>query len=310
MPDKTNLIKNTSLVVLLITTLLLSFLLFDAHKKHQIERLNLKSETEKNLEHLEQKFVDSLKYYQALEDATHAFFEKDYNKALILLQASDSLLKDSIWTYRLNHYITHKDSAQEAKHIMSLSNNNLRIKLQTTEQTLAEVEEKLLKERHLKDTLEIVMQNIRNRYELAVKKSQALEDTVALLKTSYGELKFANTKGQLVTYYGEVKNGKAHEYGIGVTEGISTYVGSWKNNLPQGKGKYRWDNGHVYQGDFNDGKREGFGVYSFDTGEKYVGEWKDDLRHGKGAFHSKDGSILFEGYWVKDRYDKQASVQR
>jgi hypothetical protein len=84
-------------------------------------------------------------------------------------------------------------------------------------------------------------------------------------------------------------------------------MGNWKDNVRHGQGRYRWENGHVYVGTFVEGKREGEGTYLFDTGEKYVGDWKNDLRHGKGGFYDKNGNLLFEGLWVKDRYDKQAT---
>jgi hypothetical protein len=38
-----------------------------------------------------------------------------------------------------------------------------------------------------------------------------------------------------------------------------TYEGFFKDDLPHGKGAYRWANGSIFEGNFIDGMRQGYG---------------------------------------------------
>lgn len=77
------------------------------------------------------------------------------------------------------------------------------------------------------------------------------------------------------TYTGACNNGKAN--GEGKSVGIDTYEGTFKNGLPEGKGKYTWKNGNYY-----------------------FGNWKKGLKDGKGEIHLED-SVIY-GFWKKDVY--------
>ncbi|KAH9598967.1 MORN motif [Trypanosoma melophagium] len=67
-------------------------------------------------------------------------------------------------------------------------------------------------------------------------------------------------------------------------ENGSTYVGTWLNDKPHGKGKYTLpgDKGYVYEGEFLNGERSGNGTCTFTNGRRYEGEWLQDKMHGKG----------------------------
>ena len=84
------------------------------------------------------------------------------------------------------------------------------------------------------------------------------------------------------TYDGACNNGKAN--GEGTAIGVDSYVGTFKNGLPDGKGKYTWKNG-----------------------DYYFGEWKKGLKEGKGELHLPVNGVdsVISGYWKKDMYKGQ-----
>lgn len=58
----------------------------------------------------------------------------------------------------------------------------------------------------------------------------------------------------------------------------------------------------TYTGEFANGKPNGngTGIYPYGT---YTGNYKDGVRQGNGKFESKDGSNIYEGTFVNDKYD-------
>ena len=56
----------------------------------------------------------------------------------------------------------------------------------------------------------------------------------------------------------------------------SSYVGWWKDNLKDGIGIRRYNDGMVYQGQYKEGKWHGMGKFTYPDGEFYQGEFKDD----------------------------------
>jgi hypothetical protein len=104
-----------------------------------------------------------------------------------------------------------------------------------------------------------------------------------------------------VVYVGEVREGRANGYGVGVWNTGSTYDGDWEDNLRHGRGVFRWKDGEVYDGDFLRDMRTGRGTYVFTTGERWEGEWLDDMRHGEGVLFDARGRVRVRGRWQKDR---------
>jgi len=84
------------------------------------------------------------------------------------------------------------------------------------------------------------------------------------------------------TYTWACNNGKAN--GEGISVGVDTYEGTFKNGLPEGKGKYTWKNG-----------------------DYYFGGWKKGLKEGKGELHLPVNGVdsVISGYWKKDVYRGQ-----
>lgn len=91
-------------------------------------------------------------------------------------------------------------------------------------------------------------------------------------------------------YYGELKDGKKHGYGI-----LYGTIGG---------------RGFKYEGEWKEGKKDGHGVWTYEDGEKYDGEWKNNLRHGHGIEYTQSGSKITEGNWVKGKLDGKAIITR
>lgn len=66
---------------------------------------------------------------------------------------------------------------------------------------------------------------------------------------------------------------KRHGFGIKQFEDGSRYTGLWKNNIPNGKGRFDYSNGDVFEGNFAEGVMDGFGEMKKDTGEVYKGHF-------------------------------------
>ena len=82
------------------------------------------------------------------------------------------------------------------------------------------------------------------------------------------------------------------------------YIGEITNDeIPNGKGKYFFNNGEIYEGSIKEDKFEGNGKYIYENGEYYIGEWKEDLRNGKGILYYKNGNIKYQGDFINDKYE-------
>lgn len=78
-------------------------------------------------------------------------------------------------------------------------------------------------------------------------------------------------------YTGKCLNGLAN--GKGKSIGEDTYIGNFKDGMPDGKGKYLYKNGDIFQGYWKNGFKDGKGKFTYSiNGEKYIlnGYWKND----------------------------------
>jgi len=87
--------------------------------------------------------------------------------------------------------------------------------------------------------------------------------------------------------------------GKGEPKWAGTYQGEWHQNLKQGKGVFKYQNGDVYEGSWSKGMKHGAGIYTYSSGDRYEGMFKDNLLHGKGTLISANGDRL-EGVWLND----------
>ncbi|KAK9917488.1 hypothetical protein WJX75_004962 [Coccomyxa subellipsoidea] len=78
-----------------------------------------------------------------------------------------------------------------------------------------------------------------------------------------------------------------------------TYIGGWRNGLPEGEGRYCWADGSTYDGGWKNGSKHGLGTYTWPNGASYKGEWQNGCMHGVGSFKSPDGTC-YEGGWAQD----------
>lgn len=77
-------------------------------------------------------------------------------------------------------------------------------------------------------------------------------------------------------YTGKCKNELAN--GKGKSIGEDTYIGTFKDGLPDGKGRYYFKNGDVFKGLWKNGQREGKGKFEYTlNGENHtlIGYWKE-----------------------------------
>jgi hypothetical protein len=115
-----------------------------------------------------------------------------------------------------------------------------------------------------------------------------------------------NGKDQ-VFYIGDMKDGMAEGYGVGLFSTGGRYEGQWKENMRHGEGRYEWSDGEYFVGNYANDKRHGYGEYFFKNGKKYEGFWLDSKRHGYGRILSKAGKIEFQGLWENDHFIKSAT---
>ena len=101
------------------------------------------------------------------------------------------------------------------------------------------------------------------------------------------------------------KENKIIREGKGVFKYLSpenlTYIGYWKNDMKNGKGKLI-DNKDkiIFEGNFDNNKKNGNGILIFVNGDKYEGNFREDIREGKGIYFWKDGS-KWEGNFINNQ---------
>lgn len=189
-----------------------------------------------------------------------------------LYQIQEKLLNEKEW--RIQYYGRQVDSLTKYASNYALESAAAR---EYREQIQRQMATLLLEEQELKKSLQSTQENLPVSIE------------------------FVNRKGVKVSYFGEVKNGKANGYGVGFYEGGGVYRGFWMENMRHGQGMYTWKNGDTYEGNYSQGERDGFGIYTFVSGEKYRGDWKSDVREGYGELWSPDGQLQWKGQWQKDK---------
>jgi len=84
-------------------------------------------------------------------------------------------------------------------------------------------------------------------------------------------------------YIGDCKSGLAH--GEGVAKGTDIYSGTFKKGLPHGEGIYTFADGGIYVGSFKEGKKSGLGKLKL-----------------------ADGTVVKEGVWKDDEFDREQEV--
>ncbi len=258
----------------------------------------------KSYQKTEDDYKNTLTYYKTIALANSYLLDKNYKEALDLYMQADSLIaREFNWEELVMKYIDLTEKDLENMADLKSLNTNLNNSLGSLSNSIQNMKEDVEnKEIHI-DTLKRKLKEATHEIEGYMTSIGRLRNEIEKIKSSYASLSFTTPQKMKVSYFGEVKDDEANGYGMGVFDSKGIYEGQWKNGLRHGKGKYTWlSNGDIYEGEFYEGKRQGYGKYVFASGERYEGDWKDDLRHGKGAFFSKEGKVLLDGNWEKDKF--------
>jgi len=147
------------------------------------------------------------------------------------------------------------------------------------------------------------------------------------------QIEFETLAAANYEYKGQVKNGKAHGYGVktfksnnktgkiesgffrnGFLDGFGiaiypsggSYHGEWKEYQYHGQGTKIWNKGpgkvDVYKGRFERDQRNGHGTYTSDNGDIYVGNWVNDKKHGHGKLTYNASGKTEEGEWKDSKF--------
>ena len=57
-----------------------------------------------------------------------------------------------------------------------------------------------------------------------------------------------------------------------------------------------------YEGNFFNNYKEGYGKYINIDGYYYIGQWNKDSFNGKGILYTENGSIRYEGEFIKNKF--------
>ena len=113
-------------------------------------------------------------------------------------------------------------------------------------------------------------------------------------------------------YEGYTKNKLYDGFGIyhnkNTEEDFETYTGEWHNNLPHGKGKCIYQNGHIYEGMWSNGLYSGLGKYIFKTGDSFSGYFLSGNFHGNGKLVRQNKAMIF-GNWKYGQLNKINKIQ-
>ena len=82
----------------------------------------------------------------------------------------------------------------------------------------------------------------------------------------------------------------------------SYYIGEWKDNYQEGKGKEFWIDGTYYEGEYKNGKKWGVGKLHLPDGSIYDGQFKDGEVNGKGKIIYSD-KREYEGDWINNKFN-------
>ncbi len=86
------------------------------------------------------------------------------------------------------------------------------------------------------------------------------------------------------------------------------FVGNFDDGHFQGEGTFRFSNGDVYEGNWEAGVMQGSGKMRYQNGNVYTGEWKNGMRDGKGELVYRSGSF-YKGNWKQDEKSGKGYTQ-
>ena len=130
-------------------------------------------------------------------------------------------------------------------------------------------------------------------------------------KLGFGIITYEDTSKIMGNFYDSKLGGVVYFYNCGLDN--STYIGEYKNNIPDGYGIYSrqglklegmnwnknyindigialWDEGDIYEGEFRNNLKEGIGTYRWDDGASYMGNFQNNQINGYGIMNFANGN--------------------
>lgn len=107
--------------------------------------------------------------------------------------------------------------------------------------------------------------------------------------------------GTVMTYTGEMREGKRSGRGRITWTNGSQYEGEFANGKFDGKGHYKWARGDQYEGDFVQGERTGRGRFLGANGDQYEGDFVYGIYQGQGRMTKSNGE-QYQGEFFNGKY--------
>ncbi|MBF0553355.1 MAG: DnaJ domain-containing protein [Nitrospirae bacterium] len=111
--------------------------------------------------------------------------------------------------------------------------------------------------------------------------------------------KSAFTWADGTTYLGEFKDGMPNGQGVLSYHSGWKYAGEFRSGMPHGEGTLTYPNGTIYAGQWKDGKKNGHGTLTHPNGTTYTGQWQDNTKHGQGTV-TYPNATAYVGQWEYD----------
>ena len=122
-------------------------------------------------------------------------------------------------------------------------------------------------------------------------------------KIYFGYWKHDKMNGLGKQIYCEVNIDNINNFDIfSENKSYSYYIGEWKDNLKEGKGKEFWPDGTYYEGEYRNGKKWGEGKLKLPDGSIYNGQFKNGEINGKGKIIYSDKKE-YEGDWINNKFN-------
>jgi hypothetical protein len=101
-------------------------------------------------------------------------------------------------------------------------------------------------------------------------------------------------------YTGQLKNNMKNGEGEMRYNNGDIYVGNWKNDMKNGQGIMKYNNGDYYDGYWKSDMKYDYGEMKYNNEDYYRGNWKDDKKHGKNGYMRYKNGDFYVGYWEND----------
>lgn len=99
-------------------------------------------------------------------------------------------------------------------------------------------------------------------------------------------------------YYGELYLSDENKSNVKILNAYDTYEGEWRDDMPNGKGKFTFSNGQSYDGDVMNGIMMGCGKITYSNGDYFVGKVENGEIADSGAYYFSNGNLKFDGNWI------------